>query len=88
MQSTIIRRRTTRLAVRSPDIDGFLPKSDVEMLYTRWDDDSWGKPLMLHGNIPSITCDQVKEVGFQDLSKVYGVRRAKRLIDAAARGAL
>ncbi len=88
MSDIQIRRRTTRLAVRSPDIDGFLPDGDVEVLYKRWKAEKWGNPITLSGGTLSITCDMVAEIGFQDLTKIYGVRRAKRLLDGASRGAL
>jgi hypothetical protein len=88
MSDIQIRRRTTRLAVRSPDVDGFLPDGDVEVLYVRWKAAKWGTPIMLSGGTPSITCDMVVDVGFQALTKIYGVRRAKRLLDGANRGAI
>lgn len=88
MSDIQIRRRTKRLAVRSPDVDGFLPNKDVEVLYGRWKAEKWGAPVALAAGVTSITCDMVVEVGFQDLSKIYGVRRAKRLLDASKRGAL
>ena len=88
MSDIQIRRRTNRLAVRSPDVDGFLPEKDVEVLYGRWKSEKWGTPIALSGGTLSITCDMVVEVGFQGLSKIYGVRRAKRLLDASKRGAL
>lgn len=88
MSDIQIRRRTTRLAVRSPDIDGFLLNGDVEVLYSRWKAEKWGTPIALAAGVTSITCDMVVEIGFQDLTKIYGVRRAKRLLDAAKRGAL
>lgn len=84
----IIKRRTQRLAPRSPDIDGFLPDVLVPVLYERWNNEKWGAPSELRGGIKSITCDMVKEVGFQELSRVYGVRRAKTFIEAANKGAL
>jgi hypothetical protein len=82
-----IRRRTDRLAVRSPDIDGYLPKAVIPVLYERWKT-VWGSPVVLHGGISSITCDMVKDVGFQKLSRIYGVRRAKLFMDAAQKGAI
>ncbi len=88
IQNVQIRRRTSRLAVRSPDVDGFVPDKDVEVLYGRWKAGKWGAPIMLSGGIPSITCDMVVDVGFQALTKIYGVRRAKRLLDGANRGAI
>ena len=88
MSDIQIRRRTTRLAVRSPDVDGFLPEKDVEVLYGRWKSEKWGAPITLRGGTLSITCDMIVEVGFQGLSKIYGVRRAKRLLDASKRGAI
>jgi len=87
MSNIVIRRRTHRLAPRSPDIDGFLPEAVVPVLYERWKN-IWGIPIVLHGGAKSLTCDMVKDVGFQKLSRVYGVRRAKLLIEAAQRGAL
>ncbi len=88
MSDIQIRRRTTRLAVRSPDIDGFLLNGDVEVLYGRWKAEKWGSPVALAVGVNSITCNMVLDVGFQGLSKIYGVRRAKRLMDASKRGAL
>lgn len=88
MSDIQIRRRTNRLAVRSPDIDGFLLNGDVEVLYGRWKAGKWGSPVALAVGVTSITCNMVLDVGFQGLSKVYGVRRAKRLLDASKRGAL
>ncbi len=88
MSDIQIRRRTNRLAVRSPDIDGFLPEKDVEVLYGRWKAEKWGSPIALAAGVSSITCNMVVDVGFQGLSKIYGVRRAKRLLDASKRGAL
>ena len=88
MSDIQIRRLTKRLAVRSPDVDGFLLNGDTEILYGRWKDEEWGAPIQLSGGITSITCDMVVEIGFQNLTKVYGVRRAKRLLDASKRGAL
>ena len=87
MSSIEIRRRTQRLAVRSADIDGFLPNDVVKVLYAKWKN-TWEAPIVLSGGTKSITCDMVKDLGFQVLSKVYGVRRAKVLMDAAGRGAL
>ncbi len=87
MSDIQIRRRTNRLAVRSPDIDGFLLNGDVEVLYGRWKA-KWEAPVALAAGVISITCDMVVDVGFQDLTKIYGVRRAKRLLDASKRGAL
>ena len=87
MSDIIIRRRTDRMAVRSMDIDGYLPKAVVPVLYERWND-KWEKPLVLSGGTRSITCNMVKDIGFGALSKVYGVKRAKLLMDAANRGAL
>ena len=87
MSDIQIRRRTNRLAVRSPDIDGFLLNGDVEVLYGRWKA-KWEAPVALAAGVISITCDMVVDVGFQDLTKIYGVRRAKRLLDAAKQGAL
>ena len=88
MHNIKIQRRTNRKAVRSPDIDGFLSDATVTVLYKRWKNDKWENIIILHGGIPSITCDMVKDVGFQQLSKVYGVRRAKVLMVAAERGSL
>lgn len=87
MSDIQIRRRTTRLAVRSPDIDGFLLNGDVEVLYGRWKA-AWEAPIALAVGVTSITCDMVVDVGFQDLAKIYGVRRAKRLLEGANRGAI
>ena len=88
MSDIQIRRLTKRLAVRSPDVDGFLLNGDTEILYGRWKDEEWGAPIQLSGGIKSITCDMVVEIGFQNLTKVYGVRRAKRILEASKRGAL
>jgi hypothetical protein len=88
MSDIQIRRRTNRLAVRSPDVDGFLLNGDIEILYGRWKAGKWGEPVALAAGVTSITCDMVVDVGFQDLTKIYGVRRAKRLLDAANRGAI
>lgn len=87
MSDIQIRRRTTRLAVRSPDVDGFIPTGDVEVLYGRWKA-TWEAPIVFSGGTLSITCDMVVDVGFQALTKIYGVRRAKRLLDGANRGAI
>jgi hypothetical protein len=88
MSDIQIRRRTKRLAVRSPNIDGFLLNGDTAVLYGRWKAERWGAPLQFSGGITSITCNMIVDVGFQDLAKVYGVRRAKRLLDAAKQRAL
>ena len=88
MHNIKIQRRTNRKAVRSPDIDGFLSEATITVLYERWKNKDWEHIIILHGGIPSITCDMVKEVGFQKLSKVYGVHRAKVLMVAAERGSL
>lgn len=81
------KRRTRRLAPRSPDVDGFLPEALVPVLYERWHP-TWEAPIVLSGGTRSITCDMVRDVGFQQLSRIYGVRRAKLLLEAAERGAL
>jgi len=77
-----------RLVPRSPSIDGFLPAVVVPVLYERWKGDKWGNVVVLHGGITSITCDMVKNVGFQELSKVYGIQQTKLFLEAAGRGAL
>lgn len=87
MSDIIIKRRTHRLAPRSPDIDGFLPSAVIPVLYERWQS-AWEAPIVLHGGTKSITCDMVKDVGFQSLSRTFGVRRAKLFTEAAQRGAL
>lgn len=88
MSSIEIRRRTNRLAPRSPDIDGFLPDSVTDVLYKKWNSEKWGEPITLSGGTLSITCDMVRDVGYSALSKVYGARRAKVLMDVANREAL
>jgi hypothetical protein len=70
------------MPMRSLDIDQLLPEAVVPVLYERWKDE-WPTPLVLSGGTKSITCELVKEVGFQELSKVYGVQRAKLFMDAA-----
>jgi len=87
MSDVIITRRTKRLAPRSPDIDGFLPSAVIPVLYERWKA-AWETPIVLRGGIQSITCDMVVDVGFTALSRTFGVRRAKLLVEAAQRGAL
>lgn len=87
MSDVIIKRRTKRLAPRSPDVDGFLPSAVVPVLYERWQS-AWEAPVVLSGGTKSITCDMVLDVGFQSLSRTYGVRRAKLFVESAQRGAL
>ncbi len=87
-EKTKIRRRVSKPFPRSPDIDGFLPEVMIPVLYERWKSKKWGEPMVLSGGTLSITCDMVAEVGFQALSKVYGVRRAKFFMDIAKREAI
>lgn len=87
-EKTTIRRRPYKMPPRSPDMDGFLPDVMVPVLYERWKSKRWGEPIILSGGTLSITCDMVAEVGFQPLSKVYGVRRAKFFMDIAKREAV
>lgn len=78
-------RQVNAKPYRSPDIDRFLAKKDIAILYKRWKDE-WPTPLGLRGGALSITCALILEVGFGKLSKVYGVRRAKLFTVAAKRG--
>jgi hypothetical protein len=84
-EKTLIRRRASKPFPRSPDMDGFIPEVMVPVLYERWKSKRWGEPIVLSGGTLSITCDMIAEVGFQPLSKVYGVRRAKLFMDIAKR---
>lgn len=76
--------RTTRGLGPSPGmrIDGYLDSEDVEILYNRWKD-TWPAPVDHQGGIKVLTCEKVLSVGYSELSKVYGVKRAKRFFDVA-----
>lgn len=83
-----IRIRSGRSFAKSPDIDGFLSTSDVEVLYKRWKSKKWGEPITLRGGIISIDCDMILDIPWNSLVKVYGVQRAKRLVDASNKGSI
>jgi hypothetical protein len=72
---------------RGAAIDGFIGnKEDVAILYERWNS-SWGEPIPFRAGAKVITCNMVVKIPWNDLAKAYGVERAKRLLDAARRGA-
>lgn len=83
-----IRIRSGRSFAKSPDIDGFLSESDVEVLYKRWKSKDWGEPITLRGGIISIDCDMILDIPWNSLVKAYGVKRAKRLVDASNKGSI
>lgn len=83
-----IRIRSGASFARSPDIDGFLNELDVKVLYKRWKSEEWGEPIVLRGGIVSLTCDMLLEIPWKELVKTYGVKRAKRLLEAGNKGSL
>lgn len=58
----------------------YISTEDMTLLVERW---KWREPLIYPGNLTFISCEMVSEVGYQELSKVYGVRKAKLFTEVA-----
>lgn len=78
---TIITRSGTSFA-RSPVIDGHLTDEIREKVYAKWEEESL--PFdHFGGGVKGITCTHILEVGFSTLSKLFGPKRAKELLEIA-----
>ena len=69
---------------RQPEIkiDLFLSEDEKEKLHTKWKEE-WPAPTVHRGNVKTLRCMDIKEVGYSKLSKVFGPRFAKKLTTIA-----
>lgn len=78
----VVQRQGVRIPTISPGMDRFLRGDDLTILYERWQDD-WPEPLGLPGGGKLINTAMVRELTWQQLSNIYGAKRAKVYRDIA-----
>lgn len=85
VNKVIIRQLIRVPLVTSPPIDAYLEDEDINVFYERWetgiDKFGWEEKVLHRGGVSSITCEMANSIPRSQLIKIYGVRRASRLLE-------